>query len=353
MKRIIYVVPKLSRTGVTNVLVNLVLQLVDVCDIAVVAMRKLDETDSIEPQLREAGINVIYLNNTHIGRQTLELKRVVKNFNPDIVHSMAFKSDVICFALSGKWPVVSTAHNVPMIDFSNVYGSKIGSLMVKVQTFLYRRFSKIVAVSNAVAADWRTRNVVASVVHNGITDDNCGKYDIARNDGVLRLVWTGRISKRKNLETILKAVQGLEKVHLTVVGDGILYQELKDKYAGINIDFIGRQEQVTPYLVQADCFISASHSEGLPMAAIEAMSHNLTMVLSDIPQHRELDINQEESFWFFEADDVRRLRAELVAVKNSKAKSNVRQTFLEHFTSTVMAENYQKMYGEVVKENLS
>lgn len=350
MKRIVYVVPKLSRTGVTNVLISLASELVDSCDITVVAMRKIDETDSIEPQLRNLEINVIYLNNTYISRQALELKRVIKKLNPDIVHSMAFKSDVICFALSGEWPVVSTAHNVPMIDFSNVYGPKIGPLMVKVQTFLYRRFAKVAAVSNAVAADWKTRDVETSVVHNGITDDDYGKCDTVHNDGVLRLVWTGRISKRKNLETILRAVQGLEKIHLTVVGDGVLYQELRDKHAGFNIDFLGRQEHVAPYLSQADCFISASHSEGLPMAAIEAMSHNLLMILSDIPQHRELDINQEKGFLFFETDNVQNLKDRLTEVKNLNHGYSVRKTFLEHFTSSVMAGNYVKMYDQVIRE---
>ena len=47
---------------------------------------------------------------------------------------------------------------------------------------------------------------------------------------------------------------------------------------------------VTPYYEAADIILSSSVSEGLPNSIIEGICSNTPSLISDIPQHRELEL---------------------------------------------------------------
>ena len=46
--------------------------------------------------------------------------------------------------------------------------------------------------------------------------------------------------------------------------------------------------QIEKFLQLSDFFVSSSESEGLPNGVIEALATSLPVVLSDIPQHKEI-----------------------------------------------------------------
>ena len=127
-------------------------------------------------------------------------------------------------------------------------------------------------------------------VHQGVDKPQISNDEInfKRCKKDIVLVCVGTVSDRKNQISIIKALDdySLGDIKLILVGDG---EGLEDCQAyvsdhGLNdrVFFAGGQDYVGDYLELADAFILASLNEGLPNAAVEAMSYGLAMILSDV-----------------------------------------------------------------------
>lgn len=114
----------------------------------------------------------------------------------------------------------------------------------------------------------------------------------------LALISVSRIDANKNVEQILRALaivrrRGLN-VMLTHVGSGSeenvkKLSELAHKL-GIKdyVTFAGFQSQVAPWLLSADCFVSASKVECHPVSVLEALASGKPCILSGIAPHQEV-----------------------------------------------------------------
>lgn len=101
---------------------------------------------------------------------------------------------------------------------------------------------------------------------------------------VLRLINVGSIYDAKNQQMILKAMALLNsyEFHYTQAGTGVLEDELKT-LAKINdltnaTTFLGNVSDVTGQLINNDCFVLSSKTEGFPNVVLEALSVGLPVI---------------------------------------------------------------------------
>lgn len=90
------------------------------------------------------------------------------------------------------------------------------------------------------------------------------------------VIFVGRLSREKNLKSLLMAVEKVQKVkRLTLVGDGKERCSLEKIAAGMKtkVEFLGRKpsNELPALLAQSEVFVLPSHYEGLPKALLEAM----------------------------------------------------------------------------------
>lgn len=107
------------------------------------------------------------------------------------------------------------------------------------------------------------------------------------------LVCAAEFSKRKNQMLLLQTLARLpENYYLLLPGDGALLQECKAEAETLGISsrcrFPGRISEVRGALAAADICVSASRSEGLPFAVMEAMHTALPCVLTRVKGHEDL-----------------------------------------------------------------
>lgn len=107
------------------------------------------------------------------------------------------------------------------------------------------------------------------------------------------LVCAAEFSKRKNQTLLLQTLARLpENYFLLLPGDGALLQECKAEAETLGISsrcrFPGRLSDVRGALAAADICVSASRSEGLPFAVMEAMHTALPCVLTRVKGHEDL-----------------------------------------------------------------
>ncbi len=99
------------------------------------------------------------------------------------------------------------------------------------------------------------------------------------------LLFVGRLSKDKGVDGIIKAVKLMGDTKLVVVGDGEYREELMKEAAGDHsIIFEGAvtPDRVHEFMEKADILIMNSSFEGLPMTILEAQSHALPVVTTDV-----------------------------------------------------------------------
>ena len=130
----------------------------------------------------------------------------------------------------------------------------------------------------------KTQRVVNSIV--------CPADVTARDASLHRLLFVGRLSVNKGIEAIIRATYALpEEYTLTIVGDGEdrdrltkITAELSSGTSDARIRFTGAvtPEEVQDYMRTSDILIMNSGYEGLPMTILEAQSHALPVVTTDV-----------------------------------------------------------------------
>jgi glycosyltransferase involved in cell wall biosynthesis len=105
-------------------------------------------------------------------------------------------------------------------------------------------------------------------------------------DAPLDLLTVGRLSPEKGLDVLIDALALLEPgvARLTVAGDGperdALVARARDR--GVPVDMLGFVEDLSGPLARAHAFALPSHTEGMPLALIEARAAGLPVVASDV-----------------------------------------------------------------------
>lgn len=121
------------------------------------------------------------------------------------------------------------------------------------------------------------------------------KYKIS--DDIKVIGHIGRFCREKNHIFILDVFDKYCKIDanaiLMLVGDGELFMQIKTEVQkrGISdkIVFTGKVESINGYLSAMDVFVMPSFSEGLPLAAIEAQTNGLPIILSKaIPKETDV-----------------------------------------------------------------
>jgi len=99
-------------------------------------------------------------------------------------------------------------------------------------------------------------------------------------DAKIRLLTVARLSHPKRIDLLIKASKDIENLELHIVGDGSqrkYLESIKHK----NVIFHGTIDGFNDFK-NYDIFSLISDSEGLPLSALEAMSSELPIILSDV-----------------------------------------------------------------------
>lgn len=154
----------------------------------------------------------------------------------------------------------------------------------------------VVTMGRRAVAFFQERGVRSrfTVIPGGI---QCPREDGGEPDHKLYdLILVGRLGAVKRVDLFLEAVRCLcvrrPETRAVVVGGGRLESCLRElaMHLGIsrNVEFVGQQANVTPWLRMARVFVLTSDSEGLSLALMEAMSQGLPAVVSDVGELADL-----------------------------------------------------------------
>ena len=135
---------------------------------------------------------------------------------------------------------------------------------------------------------WGIAKNKIKMIANGIEDELLERTMPPRrsNQRHLRVLFVGRLTNWKGVETLLLAVRDLPTVQVQIAGDGPEYPLLRTlaKQLGLErrVDFLGKVERrlVSTLLTSSDVLVLTSLYEGMSHTLLEAMAHGVPCIAS-------------------------------------------------------------------------
>jgi glycosyltransferase involved in cell wall biosynthesis len=165
-----------------------------------------------------------------------------------------------------------------------------------------------------------------------------------------RLLFVGRLEEYKGVQFILRAIQQLRDVSLTIVGEGPYRAQLEREASQMDVHFAGFQPDPSRFYQDSTVFINPSSGpEGLPLASLEAMAHGLPCIFSDLPVHREISAGGKAAALFTRGDSeglAQQLKL-LLEDEGQRRRYGVaaRQLVEQHYSRNVAGQQYMQAFG--------
>lgn len=245
------------------------------------------------------------------------IKKIIKEYKPDIVHTHASKSGAI-----GR--LAASACNVPLVVhtfhghvFHSYFSSFFSKMIVRMERFLAKRAHAIVAISDSQKHELGDIYKIAPkekifVVPLGFNLDKFGidhekkrsifrsKYGFGEDDIIVGIV--GRIVPVKNHEMFVEVAAAVKaatnkKVRFAIIGDGESRDMVKQKTEQLGLSYsyyITSPKEKADVLVTSwetaidqafaglDIVVLTSHNEGTPVSLIEAQAAYKPVVSTDV-----------------------------------------------------------------------
>lgn len=234
---------------------------------------------SIKDSLKERNVKFYPVS----GLSYKELKRVIKEYKPDVIHAHDMRAGFMCALSCGKIPLVSHIHN-------NNYDSRKVSVKSILYYFAAKKARHIFWVSESSLRGYRFHKSFidkSTVLYNVIsTDDLNKKVDQDSNKYNYDIVYLGRMTYQKNPERLIgvlqKVIEKDNSIRCALIGTGELEEKIKymiqEKNLQKNVDFLGFNNNPYKILSCSKLMIMTSRWEGTPMCALEAMALGVPIV---------------------------------------------------------------------------
>ena len=290
----------------------------------------------------------------------------------DLIVSYHEKSDVMNFLLKCL-PFSNMVH----ISSKRDMGFNLSPRLLKVMKFVSKRIGITTSPSSSIAEQmvegYQVEREQAHVIYNGV---DLAKFQIAEEVAVTRckralglntskkyFAILGTLSPVKGHKVLIEAFIKLsflhDEWHLVIIGDGELRESLEGMIEKHNITkqvvIVGFQDNVSEWLRVVDVIISASYSEGLSNALVEAAASSLPIIATNVGGNPEVVIDQYNGL-LIEPGNIEALSFAMqeLAGSDSKRKEmglNSRNRAESCFSNESMIKKLNALYIKSIEDN--
>ncbi len=297
-----------------------------------------------------------------------EIRELIKNYKPDVVHLNSSKAGVLgSFAAIGlKTKVVFTAHGF-IFNEPLSYALKSFYIALEKTASAYRDF--IICVSNADKQSALDNHLISvdkiSVIHNGLEPIDFFERDEARQTlglatNKILIGCVANFYKTKGVDVLIEAIAMMSddikgKIQVILFGDGPESEDLRLKIKDLRLKHIvvmlGKVDQAARYLKALDIFVLPSRKEGFPYALLEAMQTGLPIIATNVGGNAEalgnagILVDPENPKALSAALSTLLLDSNRVQLLSKKSSERAKL-----FTAEKMFEETKKVYEKIIKK---
>lgn len=233
-------------------------------------------------------------------KSLIELKRIIKDISPDIIHSVTLKSILLSnlvLLFNKKVKKVNAVSGMGYLFTSNrvsiaLYGLKfILRAIIKLGKphFIFQNLDDLKEFKKL-----GLKESYSIIKGSGVNKDEFD-YTPLKATKKVNITFTGRILKDKGVIDLIKAIELLpEKIKSNIVVNlfgkidnenpaHINEDELKSLLIHNLILWHGHSDNIKKYLIDSDIYCLPSYREGLPKSTIEAMAIGRPIITTNAP----------------------------------------------------------------------
>lgn len=244
-----------------------------------------------EPALKADGLSIHRVSgrSNYDPRNIWEAFRILRQIRPDILLTWLHACDVYGYVLKRLLPRTVWL----MTERDSSYPKEV---RYWIRNQVGRRADGIVANSRKGLEYWERlgargrRFTVPNIVdHLGFR-----RYETAKKPNLI--LYAGRLELQKNPITLIHAFCTLARrrpdLRFRVVGEGSLRKQMESiveaQQLGAWVEFLGFRHDVVDLIAESRVVVSLSHHEGTPNVILESVAVGTSVVVSDIPEHRDV-----------------------------------------------------------------
>ena len=310
-----------------------------------------------------------------------KLKAIIKEYQPDVVHTHASKAGFLGRLAAYKSGVPVIVHTFHGHVFHSYFGKVKTWVYKTIERYMARRSTAIIAISNLQLKELRDDHQIATpekfkVIPLGFDLDRFREnYEERRNsfrdkykvrEGEIAIGIIGRLTAIKNHDLFLAAIQRLseryQNLKVFIIGDGELRNDLEQKVKSIHnksgnqfITFTSWIRNIETALPGLDIVALSSLNEGTPVSLIEAQAAGVPVVttnvggVEDVVNHEStgLIVNSFEVKEYDEALNKLIESEEIRAKMSQNGWNHVREKY--HYQR--LCDDVANLYLELLKKN--
>jgi glycosyltransferase involved in cell wall biosynthesis len=222
-----------------------------------------------------------------------ELRKIVKELEPEVVHTHTFKAGLIGRLVGGNHKRVHTYHGHLFADHSF---SGFELVLIKiVEKFLARRTNILISVGKKVGDELRSEgigkrcnwlSIAPGVSALRVFERGQARRYLKIHSNEILIGWMARMEEVKNPFLLLEIALRLPDSNFVMAGGGEMLKKVKVN-APKNVKVIGWAD-AAKFWSAVDCAISTSNNEGMPIALIEAQLAGVPVVATNVGSTSEV-----------------------------------------------------------------
>lgn len=291
----------------------------------------------------------------------LKLRKLIRTFQPDIVHSHMFHANILSRLVRLTVPIpklINSAHNTNEGGNTRMLAYRLTDKLCEITTnvseeaveaFIQKGATKkgrIIPLHNSIST---------SKFKFSLEDRKRLRTELEIGDHVPLLLAVGRLHEQKDYPNLLVAFSELLKTkpyaQLIIVGDGHLKNKLVQLAKSLDLNksirFLGIRNDIPSLMSAADIFVLSSAWEGFGLVVAEAMSCNRIVVATDCGGVREVVGNAGFLVQPKNSKELSKslLKAiELTNTKKTELSNKARKRILNKFSSDSTIQKWLKIY---------
>jgi len=286
--KVLHVIARMNVGGTARYVGNLVSNIPDSV-LATGYVQGAEIEDGVTDQIRIYRIS-------HLGRKIspindfkswLELRNIVKELKPEIIHTHTFKAGLIGRLVGRKIKHIHTFHGHLFGDQS--FSRLEKGVITRIERFLGSRTDLLISVGEKVGNELRAEGIGTDndwiSISPGVTplrkvDRKEARIELGLETNEILVGWMARMTSVKNPYLLLEVARGLPHIRFVMAGGGDLLGNIRE-IAPPNVKVIGWTDAAL-FWSAVDCAISTSDNEGMPIALIEAQLAGVPVIATDV-----------------------------------------------------------------------